>query len=254
MTLNNLTVGRSVLEALRLLKAFQAVAKHGVLCPVDWKPNDNAAETINTISNTLTENYEDRLANLQRELGVQVTDLDEKHKHEKEKEEMMTPGKKPGDDVPSPGAEVASVRANRSNSIPLPSATQETPYEKPGATNPDSVPQQDSLESTSSTTSLPTTTSFHSAPPSTPSTPISSPPPFFRLNPPPPGPNLHNNTLLLYPQPGIQTHTQSLHISNTYPPYLPAPGDKGYHTIYRDNGAEHAESYQRACERSRRSF
>ncbi|PSN74665.1 thioredoxin-like protein [Corynespora cassiicola Philippines] len=85
VTLNNLTVGRSVLEALRLLEAFQAVAKHGVLCPVDWKPSDNAAETINAISNTLTESYDERLANLQKEFGdTVVTDLDAKHKREAE--------------------------------------------------------------------------------------------------------------------------------------------------------------------------
>ncbi|KAH9867840.1 hypothetical protein IAQ61_007144 [Plenodomus lingam] len=69
VTLNNLTVGRSVLEALRLLEAFQAVAKHGVLCPIDWKPNHDAVETLSTISNTLTESYEDRLAILQKEFG-----------------------------------------------------------------------------------------------------------------------------------------------------------------------------------------
>ncbi|XPS80458.1 Thioredoxin-dependent peroxiredoxin [Ascochyta lentis] len=81
ITLNNLTVGRSVLEALRLLEAFQAVAKHGVLCPVDWKPSAHASDTMNTISNTLVESYEVRLANLQKEFGdVQVTDLDAKHK------------------------------------------------------------------------------------------------------------------------------------------------------------------------------
>ncbi|UPX21127.1 Thioredoxin-dependent peroxiredoxin [Ascochyta rabiei] len=81
ITLNNLTVGRSVLEALRLLEAFQAVAKHGVLCPIDWKPNSHASDTMNTISNTLVESYEDRLANLQKEFGdVKITDLDAKHK------------------------------------------------------------------------------------------------------------------------------------------------------------------------------
>jgi hypothetical protein len=69
VTLNNLTVGRSVLEALRLLEAFQAVAKHGVLCPIDWKPNNNAADTISTILNTLMESYKHRLANLQKEFG-----------------------------------------------------------------------------------------------------------------------------------------------------------------------------------------
>ncbi|KAF2735991.1 peroxiredoxin TSA1, partial [Polyplosphaeria fusca] len=60
-TLNNLTVGRSVLEALRLLEAFQAVAKHGVLCPIDWKPSVDSADTFGTISNTLTESYDERL-------------------------------------------------------------------------------------------------------------------------------------------------------------------------------------------------
>ncbi|KAH5211510.1 hypothetical protein HBI62_201760 [Parastagonospora nodorum] len=81
ITLNALTVGRSVLESLRLLEAFQAVAKHGVLCPIDWKPSGDAADTLNTISNTLTESYDERLANLQKEFGsVQVTDLDAKQK------------------------------------------------------------------------------------------------------------------------------------------------------------------------------
>ncbi|KAJ4985517.1 AhpC/TSA family protein [Stagonosporopsis vannaccii] len=81
ITLNNLTVGRSVLEALRLLEAFQAVAKHGVLCPIDWRPSSHASDTLSTISNTLVESYEDRLANLQKEFGdVQVTDLDAKHR------------------------------------------------------------------------------------------------------------------------------------------------------------------------------
>ncbi|KAF2875068.1 thioredoxin-like protein, partial [Massariosphaeria phaeospora] len=79
ITLNNLSVGRSVLEALRLLEAFQAVAKHGVLCPVDWKPSNNTNDTISTISNTLTESYEERLANLQKEFGdTPITDLDAK--------------------------------------------------------------------------------------------------------------------------------------------------------------------------------
>ena len=82
VTLNNLTVGRSVLEALRLLEAFQAVAKHGVLCPIDWHASGNTSDTMKTISNTLTESYDDRLANLQDEFGdhIVVTDLDAKHK------------------------------------------------------------------------------------------------------------------------------------------------------------------------------
>lgn len=88
-----MTVGRSVLEALRLLEAFQAVAKHGVLCPIDWKPSSNADETIRTISNTLTESYDERLANLQKEFGdTPITDLDAKHKKdedERRREELQ---------------------------------------------------------------------------------------------------------------------------------------------------------------------
>jgi peroxiredoxin (alkyl hydroperoxide reductase subunit C) len=81
ITLNNVTVGRSVLEALRLLEAFQAVDKHGVLCPIDWKPSTEASETLKTISNTLIESYDERLANLQKEFGdTPVTDLDAVHK------------------------------------------------------------------------------------------------------------------------------------------------------------------------------
>jgi peroxiredoxin (alkyl hydroperoxide reductase subunit C) len=37
-TVNNLAVGRSVDEALRLIQGYQYVAKHGEVCPADWKP------------------------------------------------------------------------------------------------------------------------------------------------------------------------------------------------------------------------
>ena len=37
-TVNNLGVGRSVDETLRVLQAFQFVREHGEVCPVDWKP------------------------------------------------------------------------------------------------------------------------------------------------------------------------------------------------------------------------
>jgi peroxiredoxin 1 len=37
-TLNNLPVGRSVDEVLRLVQAFQHVAKHGEVCPAGWTP------------------------------------------------------------------------------------------------------------------------------------------------------------------------------------------------------------------------
>lgn len=45
ITINNLPVGRSVDETLRLVQAFQFVAEHGEVCPANWKPGD---KTINT--------------------------------------------------------------------------------------------------------------------------------------------------------------------------------------------------------------
>ncbi len=39
-TVNNLGVGRSVDETLRLIQAYQFVAKHGEVCPANWKPGD----------------------------------------------------------------------------------------------------------------------------------------------------------------------------------------------------------------------
>ncbi len=37
-TVNDLPVGRSVDEALRVIQAFQFVEKHGEVCPANWKP------------------------------------------------------------------------------------------------------------------------------------------------------------------------------------------------------------------------
>jgi alkyl hydroperoxide reductase subunit AhpC len=39
-TVNNLGVGRNVDEALRLIQAYQYVAKNGEVCPANWKPGD----------------------------------------------------------------------------------------------------------------------------------------------------------------------------------------------------------------------
>jgi peroxiredoxin (alkyl hydroperoxide reductase subunit C) len=39
MSVNDLPVGRSVEETLRLVKAFQFVDLHGEVCPADWKPD-----------------------------------------------------------------------------------------------------------------------------------------------------------------------------------------------------------------------
>jgi len=38
MSVNDLPVGRSVDETLRLIKAFQFVEKHGEVCPANWTP------------------------------------------------------------------------------------------------------------------------------------------------------------------------------------------------------------------------
>lgn len=37
-TINNLAVGRSVDETLRVLQAFQFTREHGEVCPANWKP------------------------------------------------------------------------------------------------------------------------------------------------------------------------------------------------------------------------
>jgi alkyl hydroperoxide reductase subunit AhpC len=45
ITINDLPLGRSVDEALRVLDALQHFEKHGEVCPADWKPG---AATIDT--------------------------------------------------------------------------------------------------------------------------------------------------------------------------------------------------------------
>ncbi|GAB1863595.1 thioredoxin-dependent peroxiredoxin [Camponotus japonicus] len=42
ITLNDLPVGRSVDETLRLVQAFQYTDKHGEVCPAGWKPGKKA--------------------------------------------------------------------------------------------------------------------------------------------------------------------------------------------------------------------
>ena len=38
ITVNDLLVGRSVDEVLRLVQAYQFFEEHGEVCPVDWRP------------------------------------------------------------------------------------------------------------------------------------------------------------------------------------------------------------------------
>jgi len=40
-TINDLGVGRSVDETLRVIEAFQFVEKHGEVCPANWKPGSD---------------------------------------------------------------------------------------------------------------------------------------------------------------------------------------------------------------------
>ncbi|XP_053619479.1 peroxiredoxin-2-like [Plodia interpunctella] len=42
LSVNDLPVGRSVEETLRLVKAFQFADKHGEVCPANWNPDTNA--------------------------------------------------------------------------------------------------------------------------------------------------------------------------------------------------------------------
>jgi len=41
ITINDLPIGRSVDETLRLLQALQFTDEHGEVCPADWKPNSD---------------------------------------------------------------------------------------------------------------------------------------------------------------------------------------------------------------------
>ena len=50
-TINDLPVGRSVDETLRLVQAFQFTDKHGEVCPAGWKPG---ADTVSEIATNNT--------------------------------------------------------------------------------------------------------------------------------------------------------------------------------------------------------
>ncbi|XP_074089644.1 thioredoxin-dependent peroxide reductase, mitochondrial isoform X2 [Macrotis lagotis] len=55
LSVNDLPVGRSVDETLRLVKAFQFVEAHGEVCPANWKPN---SPTIKPSPNASKEYFE----------------------------------------------------------------------------------------------------------------------------------------------------------------------------------------------------
>lgn len=46
ITMNDLPVGRSVDETLRLVQAFQYTDKHGEVCPAGWKPGQDTVRNF----------------------------------------------------------------------------------------------------------------------------------------------------------------------------------------------------------------
>lgn len=46
ITMNDLPVGRSVDETLRLVQAFQYTDEHGEVCPAGWKPGQETVTPI----------------------------------------------------------------------------------------------------------------------------------------------------------------------------------------------------------------
>ena len=44
--MNDLPVGRSVDETLRLVQAFQYTDKHGEVCPAGWKPGQDTVSIV----------------------------------------------------------------------------------------------------------------------------------------------------------------------------------------------------------------
>lgn len=46
ITINDLPVGRSVDETLRLVQAFQFTDTHGEVCPANWNPKSNSATMV----------------------------------------------------------------------------------------------------------------------------------------------------------------------------------------------------------------
>lgn len=64
IVINNLPVGRSVEETLRLIEAYQFVAKHGEVCPANWKPGSktmkaDAEGSLEYFASGATEHDED---------------------------------------------------------------------------------------------------------------------------------------------------------------------------------------------------
>lgn len=52
ITMNDLPVGRSVDETLRLVQAFQYTDKHGEVCPAGWRPGKDTVSLRTPDQNT----------------------------------------------------------------------------------------------------------------------------------------------------------------------------------------------------------
>jgi peroxiredoxin (alkyl hydroperoxide reductase subunit C) len=138
------------------------VARHGVLCPVDWEPSTNTVDTINTISNTLTESYEDRLANLQKEFGMGVTEYQNKHSANDKRNSETS------------GASSSAAEGDSSQSGPPPAPLEEVVCARPyfqSSSNDKETSQTDTSTPTpeSANQSLDSSSKPESSPPSSPS-------------------------------------------------------------------------------------
>jgi hypothetical protein len=118
------------------------VARHGVLCPVDWKPSTNAADTI---SNTLIESYEDRLANLQKGFDMPVTE-------QQNKRSASSKRSRQGSSASSSDTAV-SVQNTPSQSNPPPAPLKEVVCARPCLFNPSSNNTQDAEKKPQTATS-----------------------------------------------------------------------------------------------------
>lgn len=69
VTVNDLPIGRSVEETIRLVNAFQFADEHGEVCPVNWKKGDKAIKVPNALK-TYEEVQKDKLKEEKRLVGT----------------------------------------------------------------------------------------------------------------------------------------------------------------------------------------
>jgi hypothetical protein len=126
---------------------------------------------MNTISNTLTESYDERLANLQKEFGGgQVTGLDAKHKGE---DDIDRPNAIERAQISQDDSKLSTPRPNiqplRSHSSPQVATIQEVSCQRAHNNSPLQPQQTDCVPHPPSPTGTPHSNSFHSTRSSSPS-------------------------------------------------------------------------------------